>query len=156
MPEKKQNDTRIKVYCLLKELSLIQRVKELTPENFNIIMVDNVKAALVCDHENCVVIADEDVYSEIKDKLNSDHSGVIIVCDRDLNLKGEAMSRVPKELFLTDYLDEFIYWTVEKSRYIKEIRMKNKVKSKKIENIIDELHELSTHSVLKKDLKIGN
>lgn len=148
MAEKRQ-DT-ITIYCLLKEECLIQRIKELNQDKFKIVIADTVDEATVCNGENCVIMVEKDIFPELKVKLDPEHTSVIIVSHEHLDLSDALINKVPKELFLTKYLDEFVFWVVEKARYLKLLQDKKQVRKEKIQTLINELNDINKQPVLDK------
>lgn len=135
---------RINVFIMFKDQELTERVKELDNDSFNIISIN--KPSEIKDRYNSVIIVEKRVYLENTKNLSLNDGSIIIVTNEEINLKDNLINKVPKELFLTKYLEEFIYWTVEKTRIILE-KKKRQLRRTEVEKLITELKDVSRCSI---------
>ena len=138
----------ITIYCLLNETCLIDRVKGLSDDKFKIVFTNDINEAVICTSSDCVILVEKDIFPELKQKLDPAHSSIIIVSSDSLDLSDTLVNIVPKELFLTKYLEEFIFWTIEKTTYIKDIHDKKKMRGEKIRSLIKELNEINKQPII--------
>lgn len=142
---------KITVYCVLSHTQLVKRMESLPNESFDVKFVDTFHMA--CDEmtNNGVIVIEKSMYNALPEKCMPEkcpaRCSVIVVSDVQLNLHDSNVNKVPLELFLTPYLDEFIFWTVEKSKYFVDL-IESEKRKERVESLITELHDLSRCSVL--------
>lgn len=132
----------IRVFSILKDATLKQRLFELNSNFFNIVELNSMAEATDMCNRNDIIIIEDTLYNDEIQCTNS----VLVITDDMLNLKDDAVNFVPKELYLTKYLDEFIFWAIEKIKHIAKTNRKFR-KKKDVEQIIKDLQTVSRASI---------
>lgn len=136
----------IDVYYIFNDADLKARITGLDTYKFNISPVSD-EGVYIDRPRYSILFIEKAIFEQMDFDADPEDFSFIIVSDTQLNLKTGTVNRIPKDLFMTNYLDEFIYWVVEKTEYLNEIQSKNRHKNKKLETLLDELHKLSRQSV---------
>ena len=140
------NIQKINVYSLLTDPILTKKVKTLNKNSFTIVEVK--KPEDIPNYECCdsVIVIEKNAYLKFKNRFVITDGSIIMVTNKEINLKDCIVNRVPKDLFLTRYLEEFIYWTTEKSHILLEKR-KMQLRRYEVEKLITELKVVSRCSI---------
>jgi hypothetical protein len=137
----------IDIYCSKSDQYIIDRVKKLSSDFFNIIVVDDVEKIDTKRGDVSIVLVDFDHKKEYSDKFLSKNT-VVLINGEGLDLKTGTLNKIPKDLFMTAYLEEFLYWVLQRAQYERRLKNRNTRTSKKVQTLLDELHTLSRSTTL--------
>jgi hypothetical protein len=110
-------------------------------------VVDDVEKIDTKRGDVSIVLVDFDHKKEYSDKFLSKNT-VVLINGEGLDLKTGTLNKIPKDLFMTAYLEEFLYWVLQRAQYERRLKNRNTRTSKKVQTLLDELHTLSRSTTL--------
>jgi hypothetical protein len=146
----------ITLYCLFANEALSSRVSYIDGRSFYVIHVDDI-SEIPNDEKRpnpMLVLLDSETFKNNK-KTVTGWPEAVVINGADLHLTYAVTKTLPTELFMTAYLEEFLFWCVEQQNYkLKFDRRKPKINKIKLENSLQKLQKLSRQS-LSADVKQG-
>lgn len=138
------NLERFQVFYVLNSSDLLDRTRKLNKEFFKTKQFSTLEEAYSAVDNVCktVVIVEESCYGLVGEPVEKGLAGLIIVTEQEFNLKDRIFSKINRDLFLTDYLDEFIFWALEKASF-RNLSLKREEHKKQTEKIIDSILQVS-------------